>query len=157
MKNIRKIIFTISLVISSIHAQELCPVENFNVLGGDGQNILTWEEPANPFLVTFAVAITTDSWPTEISWTLVNTATGEEVASIEPGDLTNAGETYTSEFDIENGNYTFTICFGTMLMRTVFFLRSFSMRNGFKFNSDRFARPHQPYSHPANQLQWHCH
>ena len=109
MKNIRKIIFTISLVISSIHAQELCPVENFNVLGGDGQNILTWEEPANPFLVTFAVAITTDSWPTEISWTLVNTATGEEVASIEPGDLTNAGETYTSEFDIENGNYTFTI------------------------------------------------
>ena len=95
MKNIRKIIFTISLVISSIHAQELCPSENLNVLGGDGQNILTWEEPANPFLVTFAVAVTTDSWPTEISWTLVNTSSGAVVASIEPGDLTNAGATYT--------------------------------------------------------------
>ena len=109
MKNIRAILLITTFLISSTYAQELCPIENLSVLGGDGQNILTWEEPANPFLVTFAVAITTDSWPTEISWDLVNNADGSTVASISPGDLTNAGETYTTELDIEHGNYTFTI------------------------------------------------
>ena len=87
----------------------LCPIENLSVLGGDGQNILTWEEPANPFLVTFTVAITTDSWPTEISWDLVNNGDGAVVSSISAGDLTNAGELYTWDQDIEHGNYTFTI------------------------------------------------
>ena len=109
MKNIRVIILSIALLISNIYAQEICPIENLSVLGGDGQNILTWDEPANPFLVTFTVAITTDSWPTEISWDLVNNGDGSSVASISPGDLTNAGETYTTELDIEHGNYTFTI------------------------------------------------
>ena len=49
MKNIRAILLISSFLISSAQAQELCPIENLSVLGGDGQNILTWEEPANPF------------------------------------------------------------------------------------------------------------
>ena len=109
MKNIRAILLITAFLISITQAQELCPIENLSVLGGDGQNILTWEEPANPFLVTFTVAITTDSWPTEISWDLVNNGDGAVVASISAGDLTNAGELYTWDQDIEHGNYTFTI------------------------------------------------
>ena len=109
MKNIRTILLITTLLISSTQAQELCPIENLSVLGGDGQNILTWEEPVNPFLVTFTVAITTDSWPTEISWDLVNNGDGALVASISAGDLTNAGELYSWDQDIEHGNYTFTI------------------------------------------------
>ena len=109
MKNILTILLSTILFISNAQAQELCPIENLSVLGGDGQNILTWEEPANPFLVTFTVAITTDSWPTEISWDLVNNGDGSVIASISAGDLTNAGELYTWNQDIEHGNYTFTI------------------------------------------------
>ena len=104
MKNIRAILLITAFLISITQAQELCPIENLSVLGGDGQNILTWEEPANPFLVTFTVAITTDSWPTEISWDLVNNGDGAVVSSISAGDLTNAGELYTWDQDIEHGN-----------------------------------------------------
>ena len=109
MKNVRTILLLASFIISGTNAQEICPIENLNVLGGDGQNIVYWDEPANPFLVTFMVAITTDSWPTEISWDLVNNGTGEVIASTSPGDLTSAGELYTWEYDIEHGNYSFTI------------------------------------------------
>ena len=49
MKNIRAILLVTIFIFSNNQAQELCPVENLSVLGGDGQNILTWEEPANPF------------------------------------------------------------------------------------------------------------
>ena len=55
------------------------------------------------------VSITPDSWPTEISWDLVNNGSGAVIASTSPGDLTTAGELYTWEYDIEHGNYTFTI------------------------------------------------
>ena len=109
MKNIRIVLMIASLIIYNISAQEICPVENVNALGGDGQNIISWEEPANPFLVTFTVAITPDSWPTEISWDLVSNASGDIIGSAAPGDLTTAGELYTWDFDIEHGNYTFTI------------------------------------------------
>ena len=109
MKNIRIVLIIASLIICNISAQEICPVENVNALGGDGQNIISWEEPANPFLVTFTVAITPDSWPTEISWDLVSNASGNIIGSAAPGDLTTAGELYTWDFDIEHGNYTFTI------------------------------------------------
>ena len=109
MKNVRTILLLASIIIIGANAQEICPVENVNVLGGDGQNIVSWDEPANPFLVTFTVAITTDSWPTEISWDLVDNGSGAVVASTSPGDLTNAGELYTWDYDIEHGNYTFTI------------------------------------------------
>ena len=109
MKNVRTVLLLASIIISGTNAQEICPVEDLNVLGGDGQNIVSWDEPANPYLVTFMVAITPDSWPTEISWDLVNNGTGAVIASISPGDLTSAGELYTWEYDIEHGNYTFTI------------------------------------------------
>ena len=73
------ILLVATLIISSMSAQEICPIENLSVLGGDGRNIISWEEPANPFLVTFTVAITPDSWPTEISWDLVSNATGDVI------------------------------------------------------------------------------
>ena len=109
MKNVRTILLLAGIIISGTNAQEICPVEDVNVLGGDGQNIISWDEPANPYLVTFMVAITPDSWPTEISWDLVNNGSGAVIASTSPGDLTTAGELYTWEYDIEHGNYTFTI------------------------------------------------
>ena len=109
MKNVRIILLISTLIISSISAQEICPVENINVLGGDSQNIISWEEPANPFLVTFTVAITPDSWPTEISWDLVSNSSGDVIGSAAAGDLTTAGELYTWDYDIEHGSYTFTI------------------------------------------------
>ena len=109
MKNVRTILLFASTIMCGINAQEICPIENLSVLGGDGQNIISWDEPANPFLVTFMVAITTDSWPTEMFWDLVNNGSGAVIASTSPGDLTTAGELYTLEYDIEHGNYTFTI------------------------------------------------
>ena len=109
MKNIRMILLVATLITGSIFAQEICPIENLSVLGGDTQNIISWEEPANPFLVTFTVAITPDSWPTEISWDLVSNATNDVIGSTAPGDLTTAGELYTWDYDIEHGSYTFTI------------------------------------------------
>ena len=108
MRNVRTLLLFISIITHGIHAQEICPVENPSVLGGDSQNIISWNEPANPFLVTFTVSITPDSWPTEISWGLVNSS-GESVAGVAPGDLTNAGEVYTWDNEIEHGSYTFTI------------------------------------------------
>ena len=109
MKNVRTLLLLTSIITHGTHAQEICPIENLTVLGGDGQNIVSWEEPANPYLVTLTIAITPDSWPTEISWDLVNNGSGAVVASTSPGDLTTAGELYTWDYDIEHGNYTFTI------------------------------------------------
>ena len=104
MKNARTILLLASIIISGTNAQEICPVEDLSVLGGDGQNIISWDEPANPYLVTFMVAITPDSWPQEISWDLVNNGSGEVIASTSPGDLTTAGELYTWDYDIEHSN-----------------------------------------------------
>ncbi|MBT4250172.1 hypothetical protein HOD84_07525, partial [bacterium] len=42
-------------------AQELCPVEDVSAFGGDSQNIISWSEPADPFLSTFTVELTTDT------------------------------------------------------------------------------------------------
>ncbi|MBO63132.1 MAG: hypothetical protein CMG33_06355, partial [Candidatus Marinimicrobia bacterium] len=39
------------LLNARITAQEICPAENISVLGGDGQNIVMWDEPLNPFTV----------------------------------------------------------------------------------------------------------
>ena len=108
MKNARIVLLTFALIINGVFAQEFCPVENVSALGGDGQNIISWDEPANPFLVTFNVAITTDSWPSEISWNLVSAA-GTELFSTAPGDMSVAAETYTWDIDIEQGAYVFTI------------------------------------------------
>ena len=108
MRNVRTLLLFISIITHGIYAQEICPVENPSVLGGDSQNIISWNEPANPFLVTFTVSITPDSWPDEISWDLVNNS-GEVVAGVDPGDLTTAGEVYTWDNEIEHGSYTFTI------------------------------------------------
>ena len=108
MRNVRTLLLFISIITHGIYAQEICPIENPSVLGGDSQNIIAWNEPANPFLVTFTVSITPDSWPTEISWGLVNSS-GDSVAGAAPGDLTNAGEVYTWDNEIEHGSYTFTI------------------------------------------------
>ena len=109
MKNVRTLLLLTSIITHGIYAQEICPIENLTVLGGDGQNIVSWDEPANPYLVTLTIAITPDSWPTEISWDLVNNGSGAVVASTSPGDLTTAGELNTWDYDIEHGNYTFTI------------------------------------------------
>ena len=109
MKNVRTILLLASFIISGINAQEICPVENVNVLGGDGQNIVYWDEPANPFLITLTVEITADGWPMETSWSLYNAA-GALIDSVGPdGEISTPGETYTWPNLIEHGNYTFTI------------------------------------------------
>ena len=94
---------------ASITAQEICPAENISVLGGDGQNIVMWDEPLNPFTVLLTIEVVTDTWQGETSWDLVSMDTGELVASIAEGDLTEASTSYTWDFDIPHGTYSFTI------------------------------------------------
>ena len=94
---------------SGITAQEICPAENISVLGGDEQNIVMWDEPLNPFTVLLTIEIVTDVWYSETSWDLVNMDTGDLVASIAQGDLTEANISYTWDFEIPHGSYSFTI------------------------------------------------
>ena len=94
---------------TGITAQEICPAENISVLGGDEQNIVMWDEPLNPFTVLLTIEIVTDVWYSETSWDLVNMDTGDLVASIAQGDLTEASISYTWDFEIPHGNYSFTI------------------------------------------------
>ena len=94
---------------AGITAQEICPAENISVLGGDEQNIVMWDEPLNPFTVILTIEIVTDVWYGETSWDLVNMDTGDLVASIAQGDLTEANISYTWDYEIPHGNYSFTI------------------------------------------------
>ena len=43
MKNVLRILLLSIIIISGTNAQEICPVEDVNVLGGDGQNIISWD------------------------------------------------------------------------------------------------------------------
>ena len=61
---------------ASITAQEICPAENISVLGGDGQNIVMWDEPLNTFTVLLTIQVVTDTWQCETSWALVRMQTG---------------------------------------------------------------------------------
>ena len=65
-----KLAFLICFLTNVIFSQEICPVENVSVFGGDGQNIISWDEPANPFVSTFTLELTTDTWGNETSWSL---------------------------------------------------------------------------------------
>ena len=53
-------------------SQQICPVENASVFGGDSQNIISWDEPANPFVSAFTLELTTDAYGYETSWDLVD-------------------------------------------------------------------------------------
>ena len=68
-----------------------------------------WDEPLNPFTVLLTIEIVTDVWYGETSWDLVNMDTGDLVASIEQGSLTEANISYTWDYEIPHGNYSFTI------------------------------------------------
>ena len=95
-------------LIKAIFAQEICPVENVNVFGGDSQNIVSWDEPANPFVSTFTLEVITDTYGYETSWDLVDqfgTIIAEEPSD---GDF-SSNEVYNWEFDIDPGTYIFTI------------------------------------------------
>ena len=50
-----KLAFLICFSTNVIFSQEICPVENVSVFGGDSQNIVSWDKPANPFVSTFGV------------------------------------------------------------------------------------------------------
>ena len=109
MKRTLTLISFLFLLNARITAQEICPAENISVLGGDGQNIVMWDEPLNPFTVLLTIEVVTDTWQGETSWDLVSMDTGELVASIAQGDLTEANTSYTWDFDIPHGTYSFTI------------------------------------------------
>jgi len=109
---VKRILILISFLFffnAGITAQEICPAENISVLGGDEQNIVMWDEPLNPFTVLLTIEIVTDVWYGETSWDLVNMDTGDLVASIEQGSLTEANISYTWDYEIPHGNYSFTI------------------------------------------------
>ena len=109
MKRILILISFLFFFNARITAQEICPAENISVLGGDEQNIVMWDEPLNPFTVLLTIEIVTDVWYGETSWDLVNMDTGDLVASIEQGSLTEANISYTWDYEIPHGNYSFTI------------------------------------------------
>jgi len=106
-------ILTLSFMLfftSSLFGQaQICPPENLSVLPGDGQNILMWEEPIDPFTISFNIWIGTDTWAGETSWDLVYVNTGEIVASIAQGDLTENSSEYTWDMELNHGDYIFTI------------------------------------------------
>ena len=109
MKRILILISFLFFFNAGITAQEICPAENISVLGGDEQNIVMWDEPLNPFTVLLTIEIVTDVYYGETSWDLVNMDTGDLVASIAQGDLTEANISYTWDYEIPHGNYSFTI------------------------------------------------
>ena len=89
-----KISFLICFLTNVIFSQEICPVENVSVFGGDSQNIVSWDEPANPFVSTFTLELTTDTYGYETSWDLVDqfgTIIAEEPSD---GDF-SSNEVYT--------------------------------------------------------------
>ena len=67
-----KLSILVYLLTTISYAQEICPVEDVNVFGGDGQNIISWSEPGNPFVSTFSLELTTDQYGYETSWDLVD-------------------------------------------------------------------------------------
>ncbi len=92
------------------YTQEICPVEDVNVFGGDGQNIISWSEPGNPFVSMFSLELTTDTYGYETSWDLVDEF-GTIIAE-EPSGATcdfASNEVYNWEFEIDPGSYIFTI------------------------------------------------
>ena len=109
MKRTLTLISFLFLLNAGITAQEICPAENISVLGGDGQNIVMWDEPLNPFTVLLTIEVVTDTWQGETSWDLVDMGTGDLVASIAEGELTEANTSYTWDIEIPHGNYSFTI------------------------------------------------
>ena len=92
------------------YTQEICPVEDVNVFGGDAQNIISWSEPGNPFVSTFSLELTTDTYGYETSWDLVDefgTIIAEEPSGA-TGDFAS-NEVYNWDFDIAPGCFIFTI------------------------------------------------
>ena len=81
----------------------ICPVENVSSSRRRWSKyyILGWYQQT---LVTLMLQITTDSWPSEISWNLVSAA-GTELFSTAPGDMSVAAEIHTWDIDIEQGAY----------------------------------------------------
>ena len=97
------------LIFNGAIAQEICPVEDVSAFGGDSQNIISWNEPADPFLSTFTVELITDAYGSESSWDLVNTGSGAVIA--EEGvevDFTSSTP-YSWDVEIESGSYAFTL------------------------------------------------
>ena len=74
MKRTLTLISFLFFLNAEITAQEICPAENISVLGGDGQNIVMWDEPLNPFTVLLTIEVVTDVWQGKLPgtwWTWV--------------------------------------------------------------------------------------
>ena len=97
------------LFFSNLFSQEYCPAENLTATPGDSQVILEWNEPGNPFNVSFTIEITTDTWPGETYANLIYIDTGEEIWSIPEGHFTETEVTEIWDFELEHGEYIFTI------------------------------------------------
>ena len=100
---------TLLLFNFNVFSQEYCPAENLTAIPGDSQVILEWNEPGNPFNVSFSIEITTDTWPGETSASLIYLDTGEEIWSIPEGHFTETETTEIWDFELEHGDYIFTI------------------------------------------------
>ena len=105
-----KLSILIYLLTNLSYSQEICPVQGVSVFGGDGQNIISWSEPANPFVSTFSLEVITDQYGYETSWDLVDEF-GTIIAAEPSGANSDfaSNEVYNWEFDIEPGTYIFTI------------------------------------------------
>ena len=74
----------------------------------DGGSVsLTWPYPEIP-TASFVVEIRTDDYPAETSWGVTDHS-GNQIAGINAGDLSNASTVYTWEMELDMGSYTFTI------------------------------------------------
>ena len=100
---------TLLLFNFNVFSQEYCPAENLTAIPGDSQVILEWNEPGNPFNVPFTIEITTDTWPGETSASFIYLDTGEEIWSIPEGHFTETEVTEIWDFELEHGDYIFTI------------------------------------------------
>ena len=103
------LLILVYIIFNGALAQEICPVEDVSVFGGDSQNIISWNEPADPFLSTFTVELTTDAYGLETSWDLVNISSGAVIAEEGSESGFTSDTPYSWDVEIESGSYAFTL------------------------------------------------
>ena len=85
--------------------------ETLTIANGGGSDLdfyIEFEHTNRDLTNAFEIIIVTDGYPGETSW-ILQTSTGETIDGISAGDLTVAGATYSWEFELQSGDYVFTI------------------------------------------------
>ena len=100
-----------AVVQNFVLSPDLAKANSLEATEGDHAVDLIWYKPVvGGGSANLLIEIMTDNYPTETSWDLVNMSTGELVASIAAGDLTEPGTSYTwEEIELTGGDYTWTI------------------------------------------------